>query len=1341
MRSSIKWIFLILLLLNNFAGFSNSGRLTFIHYTNEDGLPSSYIKSICQDQYGFIWAATRSSVCRFDGRNFKTFQAVDKNGNAFDIWSKQIFLLHDSVLIAQTTTNDYYSFNFELERFELNQMLAQLDTVLNVVPSQNGLWIFGNSEVKFLDSRKNSLKPFGDELPFARLPQNASVVNVREKNDMLVALTSQRHLFVFDLKQKQQREIHVPDGLQSTALEHFYLDNSNNLWMGTTGNGLFRINLLNGNVQRFTAQQTGKFRLLHNLVHTITEDQMNRVWIGTEDGLCVWSPYTESFEYYQYDINNPEGLNTNPIYNVFADRQGNMWLGTYFGGINLWSNSSNFFRVWQTGTSENHISGSAVSCITENLNGNIWIGMEDMGINRIDGESGQITKVINESNGLSFNNVHDLLFETPDKLWIATYTGGINIYNLKTNSFEYINTENHPNLPTNNIYNLLQVGDSIFIASTGGVAVYNLKNDHITRINEPQLAVIPVDYMFEGANKIWFSSYLGTFFYDKHQHKFGQFDKFLHLKNINFVKTDSKNRVWAGDCLQGLWAYDYATDSLFHYNEQNGFPFSWIFSLEEGNDGSLWASGDKGLVHFNPETGEQVWYNRESGLSFEQFNYRASYKDHAGNIYFGGNNGLVSFNENNHHDENKALDVVFTGMQLFNQPLIPGTNSALRKSLNVDPEVNFKYKENVFTIEYSGLYFQNRGNCQYAYYLENFEENWNYVGNRDFATYTNLSPGVYYFHVKASIDNTQWGDEFKTVKIVIEPPFWLSNWGFLIYTLVFILLLFTFFMVTTRIQKSKAMAEMERREKEYISQINNFKLEFFTNISHELRTPLTLILGPITRIIQEEKLTPALSKKMKGIKNNAQRLLSLINQLLEFRKIESGKEKLQVSHQNLTAFLENVEESFAESAGMKGVQLHFEKINMDESIWIDCRKYEYIFVNILSNALKFTPKGGSVKVRAELINDVASTNKIFQTSISDTGIGIESSKLNRIFDRFYSVDTSETSNNTGSGIGLAFVKSLVKLHKGTITAESKPGKGSVFTVSIPVSRSDYKNKEIVLGEGQYLPHLDAIENVRLYPAVNHEQESLSKQSLILVIDDNRELLDFISETLSEEFKVLTAIDGNEALEMLEKNVPDLIISDVMMPGIDGFELARKLKTDINTSHIPIVLLTAKSGQENEYEGLQTGADYFIEKPFLPHMLQQQVQNVLNTRKNLIKRFKTDTNILPTDMASSESDKILIEKITYLILKNIDYNELDVSFLVQEAGISRSLLHTKLKKLTGFSATEFIRSIRLKEAVKLIADGKCNISEAAFQTGFSSPAYFSRRFKEYFGVSPTDYFNQ
>ena len=638
------------------------------------------------------------------------------------------------------------------------------------------------------------------------------------------------------------------------------------------------------------------------------------------------------------------------------------------------------------------------------------------------------------------------------------------------------------------------------------------------------------------------------------------------------------------------------------------------------------------------------------------------------------------------------------------------------------------------------MHFRNKGNCEYAYYLENFETSWNYVGNRDFATYTNLGPGEYFFHVKASPDNTAWGSKANTLKIIIEPPFWLSGWGFFMYFLLLILVLVGFYLVATRIQKSKALAEMERREREYDTELNNFKLEFFTNVSHELRTPLTLIVGPLTRILEDDKLTPALKKKMKGVMNNAHRLLVLINQLLEFRKIENGKEKLRVSHQNIINLLKDIEEAFIESAESKSIAFTFETVNLNSNIWIDCPKLENVLINLMSNALKFTNEGGEVNVKVELkVKEF--TYRTLEITVADNGIGIDSSKLRKIFDRFYHVDGANETQVAGSGIGLAFVHSLVKLHKGTIGVESTVGKGAVFTVQLPVSRKAYNDDEILIGADQYIPHVTLADDMKPTPVLRDEVERLSSNPTILVIDDNRELLEFISETLANDYKVVTAIDGTQGMEKVEESLPDLIISDVMMPGIDGFELTRKLKSDIRTSHIPIVLLTAKSGEENEYEGLQTGADYYIEKPFLPHILIQLIDNVLNTRKSLIERFKSDAQMPPTDVAFSESDKDLIDKISNLIKQNIDRPNLDVSFLVNEIGISRSLLHVKLKKLTDCSATEFIRSIRLREAVKLIADGKCNISEAAYKTGFSSPAYFSRRFKEYFGVTPKAYFDK
>ncbi|SHF92215.1 Signal transduction histidine kinase [Mariniphaga anaerophila] len=1339
----IKLLLFFCIFLFSINSWSNSDRINFFHYTNENGLPSSYAKDITQDYLGFIWVATRNTISRFDGKHFKNFTAVDYQGNISKIWGMRFVYSNDTSLIIETTNNDFYAFNFELEQFEPYNILNELQPGINVQDSDQGLWITKNSSISHFDIVGQKFLMFKERIEFADIPEEVVLMHVREKNNLIVALTSTQHIMVFDTERSLQRQFELPKDIVQGDIGILFLDKNNNAWLGEYGNGLYRINLTNGQISRFSSEVKGNRYILHNMVHDICEDELGRTWIGTENGLCIWSPYTESFSYHQYDINNPQGLNTNPIYNIFCDREGNMWLGTYFGGINFWGSNTTFFKYWEAGQAAHHISGNAVSCITEDNKGNVWIGMEDAGINCIDPEKEIITRVIDESVGLSYNNVHDILFDTENRMWIATYSGGVNILDMSTNRFDYINTVNNPVLPADNIYSLQQMGDSIFISTSAGVAVYNLNSKNISLFNDEVFDNIQVESMHKDKDRMWFSSAVGIYFTDRDAINVKMFDKFPDLKNINFVKVDSKGRIWTGDYREGLWGYDYSKDTVYHYNERNGFPFTWIFSMEEGIDGTFWVSGDKGLVKFNPEINKINWFNKESGLPFEQFNYRASFRDKSGMIYFGGNNGMVSFNEKWEQEEKKEMNVVFRGMQLFNQELKPGQTSALKISLNEHPEINLKYKENVFTIEYSALNFQNKGNCHYAYYLEGFENDWNLVGNRDFATYTNLNPGTYYFHVKASVDNNQWDNQFNTVKVVIEPPFWLSCWGFVIYFLLMVLALSIFIAVSRKIRKSRLQVEIERREKMYLTDLNNFKLEFFTNVSHELRTPLTLIIGPLTRIINEEKLTPALNNKMKGIKNNASRLLFLINQLLDFRKTEIGKEKLTVSQQEIGKLIKQIEEYFSNAAKDKGIELEFVYDKLNSKVWIDSKKIETILVNIISNALKYTNEGGTVSVYSELVsdNDEDSVNA-FMCTVKDNGVGIEISKLNKIFERFYRDDLVSSGRNDegGSGIGLALANNLVKLHKGSINVTSEKGKGSVFTIKIPVARKEYKDDEIILAEKQYNIQTLSRDKVTTILSTDKELHKISKKSNILVIDDNRELLDFITETLVNDYSVTTAVDGAQGIEKVGNTNFDIIISDVMMPYIDGFELTRKLKSDIQTSHIPIILLTAKSGDESKFEGLQTGADYYIEKPFLPHILKQLIENVLKTRQNLFKRFKSDLTMLPKDVAVVDSDIELIEKITKLVEDNIDIPNLDVQFIIDEIGISRSLLHLKLKKLTDCSATEFVRSIRLREAARLIAERKCNISEAAYRTGFSTPAYFSRRFKEYFGKSPKDYFN-
>jgi signal transduction histidine kinase/ligand-binding sensor domain-containing protein/AraC-like DNA-binding protein len=1352
MLNSVRWISTIFLwtslvffVLIPIKAKASSESLSFIHYTNKDGLPSSYVKSLTQDQYGFIWMATRLSVCRFDGQNFREFPAYDETGTPVSLICNRIFMFDDSVLITRTILGKYFYFDFDTECFRPYHILNEIGVVQSVQPVDGGFWICRDKNLYFLDSESGLLSELRDVVDFGSIPGDVSFWDIRSTNENLVALTEKQLIIWFDFKRSKIKSFELPPQIGTLAISAFYIDDLNNVWVGEETCGLFRVNLETGKAFHYSKDETGDKRIPHNMVHCFTEDHQGRVWIGSEAGLFIWSPLTDKFTFSRYDLSNPLGLNSDPIYDAFCDKGGNVWLGTYFGGINFWNAEKSFFKTWQSGFGSRQLGGNVVSCLTEDRDGNIWIGLEDLGINKLDVSTGVITKYSSETdeNGLTYNNVHDLFF-LDNSLWIATYTGGINILNTSTDKFSHINRKTNPEIPSDNIYSFYRYGDTVFIATTQGLGLFNIKTGEIENFHSEELRLVQFESICKGSNKIWFSSSPALYYYDLSSRMFKQFDKVPEFTNINFVKADSKGRIWLGDCYDGLCYFDEKNEEIKYFNKSTGFPVSWIFSLEEAKDGWFWASSDKGLVRFHPEKGISILYDSNSGIPFNQFNFRASFKDSWGNIYFGGNSGMVSFNENESPDVTKKLNVYITGMQLFNKPVVPGKKTPLKKSINKVKEIRLDYNQNVFTIEYSALSYTTSGKCQYAYYLENFEDSWNYVGNREFATYTNLSPGTYYLHVKGSIGNILDESNETVLKIVVRPPFWLSIWAFILYFILVWALTIMIYLVGKRFEKSKAMVEMERREKEHADEIHQVKLEFFTNISHELKTPLTLILGPLNKILEEEKLSPLFKKRIVGVEKNAQRLYHLINQLLEFRKIEDGKEHLQIEQCDLAQLSQGIKESFEAVSENRNIEFNVFCPVQPGEVWIDINKVDKIIVNLLSNAFKFTKEGGKIELRFDFILREKKARKIkydLVVWVTDTGKGIKPEMLDKVFDRFFHFE-DQPMNEKNSGIGLAYLKSLIILHRGEITVESEIGKGSKFKVVIPISKSDYSKDEFAHSVEQYVPSPKDIAIDTETDDVNEIEDAngLSYEPVVLVVEDNLELLEFMKESLEQNYQIFTAKSGIEALEKIKIQLPDLIISDVMMPGMDGYELTHKIKSDIETSHLPVILLTAKSGVENRFKGLKSGADYYIEKPFYPAVLEQNIQNILTTRIMLIEKFKNDAFVPVSDVAHSESDKIFIEKLTNIIKANISDPTMDVTYLIKEMGMSRSLLHLKLKNLVNCSTTEFIRSIRLREAVKLISNGKYNISEAAYETGFSSPTYFTRRFKEHFGKSPRDYFD-
>lgn len=1318
----------------------------FYHYTDESGLPSSYVKGITQDQYGFIWLATRVDVCRFDGSQYKEFPAYDENGELTELLCNQIFTCPDSLLVCRTNQGKYYYFDADLECFKAYELLNDIGQTQSVGPAIGGYWICRDNNIYFLDSKTRLLSDLRKMDGFNKIPNNISFLRLLVKGDHLVVLSDDQLLFWLDLKNKSFRSFEMPAIFGGLPITDFYLDHLNYLWISEESRGLCRMNLNTGKYTYFASDHQDNTYIPHNMVHCFSEDKQNRLWIGSEAGLFLWSNTSESFSFHQFEPANPGGLNADPIYSSYCDKKGNIWLGTYFSGINFWSSEKSFFKTWNSVMGNYHLGGNVVSCLREDTEGNLWIAFEDMGLNKYNVRTGELVKYTSNADhkSLTYNNLHDLLFVSDNELWIASYTGGINILNPKTGTFTYLNQRNNSELPSNNIYALYRNENLIYIATSQGIALYDINTRKISRFRANQIGDIEFQSISRSYDRIWFSSIKSVYYLDLKTDSLIRFDKTPQMSNINFVKVDSKGRIWIGDCYKGLCYFDEKSGKVVYFNKEDNFPASWIFSLEEGKNGWLWVSTDKGLINFNPETKSFVLYDSNSGISFNQFNFRASYTDKHGNIYFGGNSGMISFNENDNLNVSKNKPIIFTGLQLFNKPVQPGDDSPLKKSLNKLKELQLRYDQNVFTLEYTALNFSTHGRCQYAYYLENFEKSWSYVGNRNFATYTNLSPGTYYFHIKGSENNIMNETEEQVFKIVIKPPYYLTTWAFMVYFILICLISIILYMIGKRLEKSKALVAIERLEKEHVEEINKVKLEFFTNISHELKTPLTLILGPLSKIMGEEKLSPVSKKRLSGIEKNAHRLFQLINQLLEFRKIENGKEPLQVCQSDIRLLAREIKESFESMSESKGIDFRVNSPSEETLIWFDGNKVDKILFNLLSNAFKFTNDNGIVELTIDVVKREERSRKSSQDlviSVADSGKGIKPEMLDKVFDRFFQIEDGN-SKHKGSGIGLAYVKSLVNLHRGQIKVESDGAHGTKFTVVIPASQVDYSTGEIVNSDTVRIGHEENMDmdadydlNIKMI-----DSNGTSRLPIVLIVEDNQELLEFMKESLEENYQIYTANNGVEALEKLRHFAPELIISDVMMPQMDGFEFTRKIKSTINTSHIPVILLTAKSGIDNKYKGLKTGADYYIEKPFYPDILEQNIENILKTRRSLIERFKKDAFVPMSEIAQSESDKVFVEKLTAIVLSNISDPDMDVTYLIQKMAVSRSLLHMKLKGLADSSTTEFIRSIRLKEAVKLISSGKCNISEAAYETGFSSPAYFTRRFKEHYGKSPRDYFN-
>ncbi|MGY6649686.1 two-component regulator propeller domain-containing protein [Wenyingzhuangia sp. IMCC45574] len=1371
--------------------------ISFNHLTVDDGLSQSDINHIYQTEDGFMWFGTHDGLNKYDGYHFKHYKP-NKNKNSLS--SNLVFRItgdQKSNLWVGTTGSGLNFIDTSLEKVTTykhipNQKNSLSNNYISALLNDrnNKLWIGTNSGLNLVDLSKgtDSLSFNRIELPGKLNNKRVTCIHETKKGDIIIGTNKYIYTAIKNRNGYFLKIANQDFGIPVGQIKQIAEGQSGRLIIASS-RGVFIENIIPKIKKRFVRFFT------HGGITSIVVDNNNKIWIGTNKGLAYFKDNFYKPQLINIFTHNPQdnkSITKNIITSLYKDKTGIIWVGTNGGGINKFDPKRKPFTHIRQTSNPKSLSYNKIRSVFEDSNNTLWIGTEGGELNMAlkDGEKyASFKQIAPITKTFCINEIH----VNNKKLLLVGKEGG--------NSLSYIDITN-PNSSNikrktasitfkSSIFKILIDHRNFIWAASYGKGVYVFKINannkfelvkHYT--NNPKdpksIGGSIIRNIYQDSNKnFWFAtgSGLSKLPYEEIDKENPSFITYRHHENLeNSLSLDyilsiyesKKGTLWIGTFGGGLNKLTTPTSEknaqFKSYSEKEGLPNNVIKGILEDEEGNLWVSTNNGLCKFNPENETFKNYNKHDGLQSNEFQELACFKRRDGEMIFGGINGFNAFYPHQIKDNPYPPQTTISKISLFNNELKPGEkiedNIILNKTANQTKRIELKHNQNSLTFEFAGLEYSSPKKNQYAYKLTGFEKGWNYTQSEiRLATYTNLAPGSYVFNVKSSNGDGVWNNDTKKIIVEITPPFWKTIWAYIAYVIFTIGFLISIWAVMLRRTQRKHDRELQKVEQDKYLELQQMKMEFFTNISHEFRTPLTLIKGPLEYLKSKGESLEFNTVKHQYtlMEKNTDYLLRLVKQLLDFQKLDRGKLNLTIYEKNVAKFVKDVAEPFKFISEKKKINYSIRAEKEDIYSYFSPDALEKVMNNLLSNAFKFCPEGGIVDVyvyvkktfHSDRLTKGAVYNRVV-IEVKDSGSGISEAKKQRIFNRFYSNSAKELANPTGTGIGLSYTKSLIDLHQGSIAVVDNEHGGTTFAVNLPQEKQAYIDKaNIEFGKEE-----DNVNTNSSYVSSTHEvsvkdeeedKELISQNRpelpIILVVDDNADIRLFIKQSLQNEYNILEAENGAQGLEIAQKEIPNMIISDYVMPEMNGVEFCKKCKETSETSHIPFILLTAKTSKENEQKGLESGADDYITKPFNLEALQLKIKNIISKRTHLRKRFNQEIILKPEEVTVTSADELFLQDAMEIVEKNMMNTEFSVEMLVKEMNVSRSNLYLKLKEITGLSSSEFIRSIRLKRAVQLLETSDLSVKEIMYMTGFNSPSYFAKCFKKQFNMTPSEYISK